>query len=67
MNSDGNKRKEKDPPFSKYKCTLCNDVIQSSYSGEFVTCSCGKCSVDQTQYYTRLIGNIHDMELVKDE
>jgi len=60
MKSVGNK-------YSKYKCLLCGDIISSSYEGEFVTCSCKKCSIDQTKSYMRLIGNIHDMELVKDE
>jgi len=52
---------------SKYKCLLCGDVIYSHTEGEYVRCTCGACAIDQTQYYTRLIGNIHDMELVKDE
>ena len=53
--------------FTVYKCLLCDDTISSSYEGEYVRCSCGACAIDQTKHYTRLIGNIHDMELVKDE
>ena len=52
---------------SKYKCLLCDDVIYSRSEGEYTTCECGACAIDQTRYYTRLIGNIHEMELVKDE
>ena len=42
----------------EYECPECKDRIHSSYSGEFVTCKCGSSSVDETYYYTRLIGNI---------
>ena len=41
---------------TKYECNNCEDVIYSRYEGEFVTCKCGSISVDQTFYYTRLIG-----------
>lgn len=44
-------------PF-EYECQECKDTIHSSYSGEFVTCSCGKSFVDQTEYYTRLGGDV---------
>ena len=40
-----------------YKCPHCHDLIFSSYSGEFVSCSCKKCFVDSTRHYTRVGGN----------
>jgi hypothetical protein len=42
------------------ECAKCGDIIYSKYKGEFVTCKCGSISVDQTQYYGRLIGNKED-------
>ena len=42
------------------QCRKCKDKIFSRYEGEYRICSCGTIAVDQTQYYTRLIGNIND-------
>lgn len=28
------------------QCKSCGDVIESKYTHDFVTCSCGGCSVD---------------------
>lgn len=41
---------------NKYQCPNCKDIIWSKYPGEYVTCSCSKLAVDQTEFYTRLIG-----------
>lgn len=35
------------------KCNHCGDIIESRYRHEFVTCSCGKCSVDGGHDYLR--------------
>jgi ribosomal protein S27AE len=43
-------------------CNKCGDGIFSAFEGQFVTCSCGAISVDQTQYYTRFIGNPEDFK-----
>lgn len=49
------------------QCTHCNDTIHSSYSGEYVSCKCGKIGIDQTHHYTRMIGNEGDYLVVKQE
>ena len=49
------------------QCTHCDDIIHSSYSGEYVSCKCGKIAVDQTEYYTRVIGNEGDYLVVNNE
>ena len=49
------------------QCTHCDDMIHSSYSGEYVSCKCGKIGVDQTEYYTRIIGNEGDYLVVNNE
>ena len=46
------------------QCTNCDVIIHSSYSGEYVSCKCGKIGVDQTGYYTRIIGNEGDYLVV---
>ncbi len=35
------------------KCNHCGDVIESTYRHNFVTCSCGCCSVDGGLDYLR--------------
>ncbi len=50
---------ESKPPFNPpaFKCASCDDIIQSSYPGEYVQCKCGEIAVDSTEYYTRCIGD----------
>jgi uncharacterized protein (DUF2225 family) len=45
-----------------YECVKCGTGIYSAYPGQFVTCKCGAISVDQTQHYTRLLGNKEDFK-----
>ncbi len=40
----------------KYLAKCCNTIIFSTRPGEFVSCKCGECYVDQTPYYTRVGG-----------
>jgi hypothetical protein len=43
------------------KCIHCGDIIESRYRHDFVTCSCGCCSVDGgTDYLRRGFINSHD-------
>lgn len=39
------------------RCKLCGNVIQSNYRHEFVSCSCGACSVDGGLDYARRCGD----------
>jgi hypothetical protein len=48
----------------KYKCLDCKGIMQSKYEGEYSQCLCGNSAVDQTEYYTRVIGNAR---LLKEE
>ena len=38
---------------NKIKCKHCGDIIESTTVHDFVTCSCGKCSVDGGKNYIR--------------
>jgi hypothetical protein len=42
------------------KCVHCGDVIESRYTHEFVTCSCGRCSADGGHEYLKRVGNAKD-------
>jgi hypothetical protein len=45
-----------------YVCKDCHTKLQSTYSGEFVTCACGNSFVDQTTHYMRIGGNAIPMK-----
>ena len=35
------------------RCKNCDDIIESKYTHDFVTCKCGRCSVDGGKDYLR--------------
>lgn len=49
----------------RYNATCCNTLLYSKYSGEFVTCKCGAVSVDQTEHYERVCGDISKLSIVR--
>lgn len=42
------------------QCKKCGDIIESKTVHDFVTCSCGACSVDGGHEYLRRCGNLED-------
>ena len=48
-------------------CKICGYTVHSKWSGDYVSCKCGKIGVDQTEYYTRMIGNEGDYLVVNNE
>lgn len=52
---------------TKIKCLQCGDIIEGDGNGHFISCSCGKCYVDETQYYTRIGGDPEQMMTVDNE
>lgn len=38
---------------NKIQCLFCFDIIESSYTHDFVECSCGSCFVDGGKAYQR--------------
>lgn len=43
------------------QCKKCGNIIESKSVHDFVTCSCGACSVDGGHEYLRRCGNLEDM------
>jgi len=39
------------------RCLKCDDIIESKYRHDFVTCSCGNISVDGGHDYLRRVGD----------
>jgi hypothetical protein len=52
---------------TKFMCLKCGDLVYSSYPGQFVSCKCGRLSVDETEYYIRILANNEDYIEVTDE
>ena len=50
---------------NQWKCLYCNDIIESKHQHHFVTCKCGKTSVDGGTSYIRLIGDLSMIEYVE--
>ena len=38
---------------NRIKCNTCGDIIESTYTHDFVSCSCGRVSVDGGKDYLR--------------
>lgn len=50
---------------AKIKCNLCGDILEGDKRGTYIQCSCGKCAIDETPYYYRIIGNLGDFEVLE--
>lgn len=50
---------------AKIKCNCCGDIIEGDKKGTYIPCSCGKCAIDETPYYYRIIGNFEDYEIIE--
>lgn len=48
-------------------CKICGDTVHSKWSGDYVSCKCGRAAIDQTHEYTRLIGWKCDYEIKQEE
>jgi len=44
------------------RCLKCDDIIESKFRHDFVTCKCGSISVDGGIDYLRRVGNLEDYE-----
>lgn len=46
-------------------CKICGDTVHSKWSGDYVSCKCGRAAIDQTHEYTRIIGDQSDYEIIQ--
>lgn len=51
----------------KIRCNKCNTIIQGDKKGTYIQCKCGKCAIDETPYYLRIIANEENFEEIKEE
>lgn len=53
--------------YNAIQCNKCQDVIESFHRHDFVSCSCGNCSVDGGMSYSRRIGSDYtDLSLTEE-
>ena len=50
----------------KIRCKLCNTIVEGDKKGHIFFCKCGKCAIDETPYYARIIGNFEDYEQIEE-
>lgn len=51
----------------KIRCKLCGTIVEGDRKGTLIRCNCRKCGIDETPYYTRIIGNKENWEKVNEE
>lgn len=51
----------------KIICNKCKQIIEGDKRGTYIQCKCGKCAIDETEYYIRIIGNKEDWEYVEED
>ena len=49
----------------KIKCKKCGEIIDGELKGRLIWCSCESCAIDETEYYTRIIGDLEDYERIE--
>jgi hypothetical protein len=49
------------------RCLNCNEVIESKYRHDFVTCKCGRLSVDGGLDYLKRTGDFKNSEELSEE
>ena len=55
---------------NRIQCKYCDDIIESKTVHNFVTCSCGRCSVDGGKEYLRRSaeeGSYIDLSLIENK
>jgi hypothetical protein len=60
------KKSEKGKKIHFYECRNCGTQIPPNTGGIFTSCKCGKMSIDGTDFYTRILGNLEEIEQVTD-
>lgn len=51
----------------KIRCLKCNDIIESKSEHEFSKCKCGACFIDGGDKYTRIGGNLDEINIVNSD
>lgn len=51
----------------KIRCKHCKEIIEGDKKGTYIQCKCGKCAIDETPYYWRIIANAEDFEEIKEK
>ena len=52
---------------NRVRCLICNEVIESKFTHDYVTCPCGNVSVDGGQDYCKVNFKTNQWKQVLDE
>ena len=47
---------------NQWKCLYCGNIIESKHQHHFISCKCGKTSIDGGTSYIRLVGDLDMMQ-----
>jgi len=50
----------------KIKCKKCGDILIGDKKGTLFCCSCHSVGIDETIWYTRLLGDKKDYEIIEE-
>lgn len=50
----------------KIKCKKCGEILEGDKKGTLFCCSCHSVGIDETIWYTRLLGNKEDYEIIEE-
>lgn len=52
---------------AKIKCKKCGTIAEGDRKGNLISCECGACFIDETDYYCRVGGDPNDVSWVADD
>jgi hypothetical protein len=59
---------------TKIMCKICEEILFSSFPGEFVSCYCFRngdgsqgCAIDENEYVCRMLGNQENFTEIRDD
>lgn len=50
----------------KIRCKKCGDILTGNKMGALFCCSCHSVGIDETKWYTRLLGDKNDYEIIEE-
>lgn len=52
---------------AKIKCKKCNTIAEGDRRGHLISCECGACYIDETEYYCRVGGDPQYVSWIADD
>lgn len=49
---------------TRIRCKICGDIIESKHRHDMVWCKCGACAIDGGSDYTKISGDMNNVEVL---